>query len=274
MNDAPTAPDLLRGHIVNGITQPNSWMTTIQSVLRRHGQPDETLYLSHECRHENVPFGSACDDNLRIFQRATPYEFLTFTKGDSFHQLISSDLPFPASSAKHSFIPLEDGFYYQPVSGETWKSSVRCPEAPIETISAVDLLTGLNDRALNIRDIFVHVRVASGDDLYFPANYINFANRGVETADYVQSISGSVIFPVEGTYVPGYMACAVAPDGRSRIEFAGWRNRELYGHLAQFAPQPELAGLLNKLSELAPAYFGTISLFLDVDGAVTFYRYA
>lgn len=273
MDPHPTAPDLSRGHILNGLGKKNAWMTTIQCVLGRDG--DESVYLSHECRNENVPFSTDYDgaDDGHIFQAATPNEFLTFTKGGHFHQFVASDLPCPASAVRHAFVSVDDWFFYEPVGSPGWRSSVRCPDAAIEPLGVAELLAGLNECSLAIRDVFVRVRLDDGHHLHFPANYINFSNRGVETAEYVQSISGTVICPFQGTYVPGYISCAATTDGRSKIEFAGWRNKELFSHLAQFVPHEQLSGLLRQLSGMAPAYYGTISLFADLQGEVMFYRY-
>lgn len=261
------APDIPNGYVVNGVEANNSWSTRIQCVLVNEKDASQTAYLSQECRFENVPFMAENSSSVPdIIKTQSPYRFLTYTQNGLFHQFPDSDTPCRFS---HPTIDLGGRFLIPAISGPDWTSQAYCAQKEIEPIGLAELLEGLNDRTIAAGHIHVRIALDDGLVMYFPAGYINFSNRGIEPAKYIQSISGDVLFPVEDTLACGYIVCAMALDGRMKIEFVTKTYTELQNSV--FA-QTEYE-LLKKVSELSPMYIGVMNYVVDVDGDVQFFRY-
>lgn len=268
------APDLADGFIVNGTTAANIWSTEIQCVLQQRRQPlEQAVFLSHECRFERVHFA---EPDQGIFKMQQPFEFLTFTRDGQFYQLAKPDVPL---NKEHIDSVTERHLDGTPVPAaithDGWLSRVRCALRPIEVLPFAELLDGLRNDRIPLRRLYCRFEIDLGDGLvlYCPARYVNFAHPELAACPYVQVISGTVLLPVNGTYLPGYIACAVNDQGDGRMEFAGLRYVDTFRWLAELAPPGPVADTMAKFSQFAPSYLPVMNHVLPLAGTVTFFRY-
>ena len=274
-----TAPDLKRGFIVNGMTAKNAWSTEIQCVLTeiRDGKAHD-LYLSHQCRREDVPFSSGrLGGKERIFQLARSEEFLTFTRDGAFYQLTDLDSVVPASKVDGIPANWDGGSHLSlVVNSPDWHSEVVCERTPIRVLSFDEALTGLVEKRVPMRDLFLRVSWSykSMDfQLHCPCRYINFSNPLYETNRYLQPISGYVLVPIAGTYSRGYVACARDGDGTILIELLTPRYHSPYADLAAAAGGAEITEIMKNLNKVLPAVSRSFDVVRKVAGCFDLFVY-
>lgn len=280
MDHTETAPDLIDGIIVNGLSGENLWTTEIQSVLEeeRDGKT-ETRYLSHQCRRENVPFSDGyLGDTDQIFQTTECSEFLTFTHNGYFHQLPDADTAVPAADIE-GLMPEWNGgqFFPNPVTWPNWTSEVACGTVPIRAFEFDEAFNGLVHRALPLRKLFLRVEWSDGDTryrLYCPCRYVNYANPKTTDRRYVQPISGYVLVPLEGVLCRGYVACAMNDSGETIIETLMPRFHSPYGKLVKAVTGNESPEIVNQLHSNLPAVIRSFDVVKRVEGRFNLFVYA
>lgn len=274
------APDLERGRIVNGTAAPNAWCTAIQSVLEETvGGVTQTAWLSQECRKENVPFApGGPGPEGGIVQKNAPAEFLTFTRDGRFYQLLGSEIPFGTALAeRYQRVPLGRHFVFQPFGEEAWLSEVHCERRPIRLLAPEEVLAGLNARTLGAPELYLRFSWREGEKaftLYAPSRYVNFANRGHAPDDYLQPISGYVLFRHDDLWLHGYLAVALRTDGAMLVELVAPVYTDAYAVIAKQTGASEAdRAVLARLAETAPAYLRQFNLVLHLKGRLDFFRY-
>ncbi len=277
------APDLRHGFIENGGNGGNAWVTEIQSVLTEHGgEGDERLYLSHECRKEAVPFMGAPDGPGEggIFMPQSPHEYLTFTRGDRFFQIPSSDTVLGMDAMRNiTRHAVGDRLFAAPYTQSDWVSRVHCPDTPIRILDFDAVHGALIRGALDIRNTFLRFdwRREDGQDctVHAPCRYLNFSPADAAGTPYLQPISGYILFPMDSIHVHGYLACAVDSGGRTTCEVAVPRFVDIYELIGRISGnREELAPLLGNLSKLIPGFGRRFDTIIPLAGTLTLYRYA
>ncbi|MEO5336185.1 MAG: hypothetical protein H7841_04715 [Magnetospirillum sp. WYHS-4] len=268
------APDLVSGRIVNGTGGANAWCTTIQAVLEevRDGRR-ETAYLGHECRKENVPFAAGgAGPEGGIIQKNSPAEFLTFSRGGRFYQILGTETVFGGDLlAAYPHVRLGRHFVFQPHGEDDWVSRVHCPERPIRLATADAVMDGLRAGGLALGDLFLRFswqEGATAHTLYAPSRYVNFGE------DYLQPISGYVLFRHQDLWLHGYLACALKADGTRLCELVAPVYTDAYAVIAKQSRLEEAdRAALAGLAAAAPAYTRQFNLVLHLDGQLDFFVY-
>lgn len=270
-------PDLTTGFIRNH-GDGNSWTTEIQSILVTDGGDGrQTYYLSQECRNEAVPLSrNTTTPKDQIFLPNRPFEFLTCTIGEQFHQLVCQD--FIVNSRLYQSIGGRQEFHVNHLTPPMGKSEVYCQEAEISYLSPQTVAEELGGEDARIRDLFVEVSWTAGSDgaamiLYAPCRYVNFGESS-ESGSYVQPITGQVLFVDErGAVFPAYLAAAL--DGtRTITEFLTPHYRNAFALLAQaYQGETELMAMAEPLTNEFPLAVRTMDRAITVDGTVRLFRY-
>ena len=280
MDTTETAPDLINGIIVNGLSGENLWTTEVQSVLEENRDgTTETRYLSHQCRRENVPFSDGYLGNTdSIFQTSECSEFLTFTHNGYFHQLPDIDTVAPAADVGGLTSDWDGGaFFPNPVTWPNWTSEVECGTVPIRPLAFDEALDGLIARTLPLRKLFLRVEWSDRDvryRLHCPCRYVNFSNPKTTDRRYIQPISGYVLVPFEGVLCRGFVACATNDSGATIVETLIPRFHCPYGKLVKAVTGAESADIVNQLRGSLPAVTRSFDVVSRVEGRFNLFVYA
>ena len=271
------APDLDDGFVVLGSSSPNSWSTEIRCAVREHRPDGSRLhYLSKECRSEDIAIrdGSAAG---RIFQSERSWEFLMAIVDGQPMQMTNSDVTIIPidTEAEHR---VSDCVIKPMAMAEDFTVEVHCPLRETTRLTFSEVLEGLRERILPIRKLFMKIAVRSDGasfEIFCPCRYVNFGNGDTDAGDYVQPISGYVMAPpADGTAQIGYIACAVAGDGSSVIEFCGKRYRNIFEWVARSLAaengNPETA---LRLSDNLPIFATVFDRIQKWDGTCEFFTY-
>ncbi len=268
-------PDIENGFLVLGASSPNSWSTEVLSAVRVDASDGSHVhYLSKECRSEDIAFqgGSAAG---RIFQSERSWEFLMAILDGRPKQMTNSDItiiPIEGNDDRH----VSDCVIKPMTMAEDFTAEIHCPLREVTPLPLPDVLGGLRARALPIRNLFMKITVSSGGapfEIFCPCRYVNFGNG--DANDYVQPISGYVMAPpVDGDAQIGYVACTLAVDGTSVIEFCGKRYRNIFEWVARSLAaengNPEMA--LN-LSASLPIFATVFDRIEKWEGTCEFFTY-
>ncbi|ABM76803.1 hypothetical protein [Prochlorococcus marinus] len=232
MNDICLLPDLLDGYVVNGLDSPNSWITSIQSVLI---SGDDCYYLSQECRSENIHYLGERDPGIfcSIPNQSVLFqvEFLSVSHAGLFYHFpqLKAETFLQSNELVHDAIR-ENGVFFGErklflpmVSKSGWTSQAFCEQREVRILAFDEVYEMCTNRCLRINEIFLKFEYLEPTEnkhvaLYSSMRYINFSNLSVENK-YLQGINGSVLLKIEGTLVHAYMAAAFNSEGDSHIEF-------------------------------------------------------
>lgn len=267
-SSAAEAPDLKNGFVVFVTPVGNAWATEILCAVSEETEDRRWHYLSKECRSEDVAFhdGSA---GGRIFQTERSWEFVMAVLDGRAVQMTSSDI-----DARH---PSEERIV--PITmAESFTAEVHCPLRQIRALSVAETLDRLRERRLAVRDLFMRVEWA-GDagrcEIYCPCRYVNFGNDAAGRNDYIQPISGYVLFPhPEAGIQIGYVACTLAGDGTRVTEFCGKRYRNVFDWaLERIEAGGENSEMLRQLSENMPISATVCDRIMPVDGTCEVFEY-
>jgi len=267
------APDLKSGFIRNE-SDGNSWTTEIQSVLRCG--PDEVYHLSHECRFENVPFSKGyLGGKGELFQKGKPFEFLTCSRDDKFHQLVVMD--FMYKTELFGDFTGKDVFCVDHLSPPTGVSHVQCADRSVTYLDHDAAFELLNSNATCMRDLFVEVTWTQDDDsqyvLHAPSRYINFGPSN-DGKNFIQPIIGQVMYrDHHGAFFPAYVGAA--SDGEDWIvEFMTPQFRNAYSlTLNNYGTQDLLDQLKPLFMDQIPLAVRTMDRLMPVDGRFRIFTY-
>ncbi len=280
MTDPPaSAPDLKNGHIINGVGAPNSWMTEIQSALSIGDEDGERmLYLSHECRAEDVPFSSSNTGGEKsIFQKDNIIEFLTFADNRKTLQLSTNEISYVEHEKNQSTPNTARVCVPEATEITHSESRVSCAKRPIKVLSTDDVLKGLRSGSLAIRETFMRVswrRRGASYESYSPCRYINFPDAGHSDDYYLQPISGYVLFPHENDILVAYVACCVNGSDDAVIEFCARRYRNVFDQfLAMVAFEDGSEAPIRNLAKTLPIMAAQFDFVVPVKGQCVFYAY-
>ena len=204
-------PDLQDGYIILNDDGSNRWWTGIQCVLARrtHGDGDEQrAYLSHECRAESVtedPFSHTGD-----------YEYVGITTWSgnyairSGHKLLGSD-PSKPDGAAPSYETID-----MPMRVSTADRDVR--PAPFDEV--LQMLRSDFEGGYRTMHMAITYRQQNHDyTLYVPCRYINFPHPNETTKNYLQPISGYVVYERDERFFIAYVVCHIADGLVKSLQF-------------------------------------------------------
>ena len=264
------APDLDNGFIVNGVGNNNSWVTSIQSVMKiKENRDEKVYYLSQECRNEKVVFLEE-EESSSIFSpflnNSSVGKFLTFSVGDKFYSLVGPD----ESLVRRYTHLIRECRIPVPSTNDDWRSSVRCEERAAYKVPDHEILESCQNESLNINKIYFRMKTCqeaqSAEEeqavIYAPVRYLNFSNNPASGQDskYLQLISGDCLFPLVSKDFPsfGYIAAAKSIS----------ENKQLIEVLFTLYKEIENADL--EISKASLRYLGMHKR----NGFIDFYRYA
>lgn len=273
---ASTAPDLKSGFIRNE-GDCNSWTTEIQSVLKCGTGPSaEVYYLSYECRFEYVPFSKGyLGGKGEVFQRNRPYEFLTCSLNDKFHQLLVMDFMF--NDEIFGNFAGEEVFYVDHLLPPSGPSYVTCAERAVTYLDHDTVFDLLDNNSQSMRDLFVEVSWTQEDGvdyvMHAPSRYINFgaADGG---GHFIQPIVGYVLYrDHHGSFFPAYVGMA-CNGSEWIVEFMTPQFRNAYSMtLNKYGTQESLEKLKPLLMNRIPLAVRTMDRVLPVDGKFRIFSY-
>jgi len=227
------APDLEDGFIHNGIGQNNSWVTTIQSIMRVGVKSYEnTFFLSHECRMEKVVFLEE-EEASSIFRAHVNGQaggrFLTYSHNGKY---VSLEGPEEVAVRKY-IVPIGQGDkkIQLPSTKDTFNSSVKCKERTAYIVPDLKVLESCHIEQININKLYfrlkTYIKAKDADrlpiEIFSPVRYLNYSNNPIsgQISRYLQLISGDCLFPLISADFPsyGYIAAAKSiSDAKQLIE--------------------------------------------------------
>lgn len=248
------APDLLSGSLVNAVNKENIWLTPVQAVLHNsHG----TYYLAKECRAEQTPVTGKTE---RLFNRIYEVVLAKFPSGAF---IFRSGVNIPLVD-KLTRAALRSGLVDIEIN-------VRCPDREIRYFATDHLLKLLKSSEISSNEIFMEV-AWNNQVLYCPAHYVNFPNSNLYDYNYLQPISGQVLYSA-GDEERASLAYVVAIVRDAKTEHLEFIVRENVWVLS-IARGIERLGVVGKvLAMLCPIKVDEYSKSIPVIGSVRFYSY-
>ena len=205
---------------------PNHWTTPIESILSVNNgdNKEKNYFLGQECQAEDI-FSLSEENNPGIFiprlktGRMGTGEFLTVSESNTFYSYPNPDRILDreyfdtfADCYKHvgndCYTPLLN-------TDENWKSREVLFWAERNILEIENLYLGLCNHKISAREIFVSISYRPTEtmkcELIFPARYINYRNPAAkEIPEYIQIISGYVLFTSGEAFRVGYIAAHIS----------------------------------------------------------------
>ena len=215
-------PDLQNGFMILNHDAPNRWLTGIECVLARRESPgaeEQRAYLSQECRAEQV-----CDDP---FSHAGEYEYVGISTWSGNYALRSGSSITGVKSPEKA----DEGGPDLSHEKVDRNFVVSCSDRQARQVSYEEvqrlLQSDFEDGYMRLYMAISFRQRGHAYVLYAPCRYINFPNPRSAAGDYLQPISGYVLYEREDRFAVAYVVCHIA-EGRTRALQFKLRPRTSY----------------------------------------------
>ena len=272
MSFIKTAPDLLRGFMINGGEGPNLWQTDIQNVLSRQDRDGQKAwaYFAKPCRAEyiygdiNSPFQIFND---RFFEAAVVQDW-------------NGAFMVRHGSALHTILPWQQKSIAAKRKSALPESLIKCPEVDVKELSLAQVLEELGSPIeKRNNDLFVRFTWQSHGykwQTFARSQYINFSRRDSSGETYIQPITGPVLIGSDnGAWSVGYIAAYCDKLGTKTQEAVVRKPVSSLALQKAFSGQIS-KGILGLLSLLGMGYISKTEDYAEhifLGGDCQFYRY-
>lgn len=225
--------------VMPGGGNSNRWQTGVECILSRidHRNEVQVAWLSHECRAEHI-------SPERIFDGSRHYEFLAVQGWDGSICIRSGPYNYGLNPIKNYWRNYPAAVY----DTGTLEIQVFCAVRKIRVLDFSEALANLRGRDDGKRDkIFMLVEYEKGPYRYSlttQCKYVNFP--GPSSEQYIQPISGYVLFEDDGKFHVSYVAAHIRDNGVKSVEFC-LRERTSYLNTKSWAGPLYLFRLLDQL---------------------------